>query len=106
MRNTKLLPSEQEKLIMELLPTSERATMEKMKEKRIKDFDSDDLTALHILLLKWAKFLGIKEAPEEEQIVMLIIFVKDHYSNFTLSMVKDAFNLAIARKLPNIDPEH
>ena len=78
--------------------------MEKMKEKRIKDFDSDDLTALHILLLKWAKFLGIKEAPEEEQIVMLIIFVKDHYSNFTLSMVKDAFNLAIARKLPNIDP--
>lgn len=77
-----------------------------MSGKRIKDFDADDFKQLHILLLKWAKFLGIKEAPDEEQIVMLIIFTTEHHKNFTLAMVKEAFNLAIARKLPNINPEH
>jgi hypothetical protein len=91
---------------MELLPTQEKEVMMKMREKPIRDFDADDFKSLHILLLKWAKFLGIKEAPDEEQIVMLIIFLREHFNNFTLSMVKDAFNLAIARKLPNIDPEH
>lgn len=77
-----------------------------MQEKRIKDFDGEDFRNLHIVLLKWSKFLGIKEVPDEEQIVMLIIFVKEHFNNFTIPMVKEAFNLAIARKLPNVEPEH
>lgn len=77
-----------------------------MQEIQVKEFNAQDFTKLHILLLKWAKFLGIKETPDEEDIVMLIIFIKEHFGTFTLSMVKDAFNTAIARKLPNIDPEH
>ena len=77
-----------------------------MQDKKIKDFDKEDFRNLHIIFLKWAKFLGIKEVPDEEQIVMLIIFVREHFNNFTIPMVKDAFNLAIARKLPNVEPEH
>jgi hypothetical protein len=80
--------------------------MEIMNQKRIHEFEPDDFKNLHILFLKWAKFLGIKEAPDEEHIIMLIIFVREHYNNFTMDMVKEAFNLAIARKLPNVDPEH
>lgn len=102
----KLLPTEREKLIMELLPTNERRTIELMNQKRIYEFNAEDFRNLHILFLKWAKFLGIKQAPDEEHIVMLILFVKEHYNNFSMEMIKDAFNLAIARKLPNIDPEH
>lgn len=91
---------------MELLPTNDRRTIELMNQKRIYEFNAEDFKNLHILFLKWAKFLGIKQAPEEEDIVMLILFVKEHFNNFTMEMIKEAFNLAIARRLPNIDPEH
>jgi hypothetical protein len=91
---------------MELLPTNDRRAIELMNQKRIYEFEADDFRNLHIVFLKWAKFLGIKEAPDEEHIVMLILFVKEHYNNFSIAMIKEAFNLAIARRLPNVDPEH
>ena len=77
-----------------------------MHEKRISDFEREDFEQLHILLLKWSSFLGIKEVPSDENMFNMVFFIKENFDNFTLAMVKDAFTKAIARKLPNVNPEH
>ena len=55
--------------------------------------------------MKWCKFLGIKEAPDQEDMKMILFFMKKNYGELTLDEIVNAFNLAVAHKL-SVDPNH
>ena len=55
--------------------------------------------------MKWCKFLGIKEVPDQEDMKMILFFMKKNYGELTLDEIVNAFNLAVAHKL-NVDPNH
>lgn len=87
------LPKETEKVI--------QATI----EFKIRDLTEDGFRQIHIVLLKWGKFLGIKEMPKADEIKMMVFFIKQQFGDLTLTELTNAFNLAIGRKL-DIDPNH
>ena len=66
---------------------------------------NEDFKMLHKLLLKWGKFIGLKEAPDDEQMFMLVVFVKENFTQLSLGEITNAFNLAISGTL-NINVEH
>jgi len=92
-------------LIIQKLNNQEQKIVLGSLEKKIKDFENEDFKSLHKLLLKWGKFIGLKEAPDDEQMFMLVVFVKDNFTNFSLTEITTAFNLAISGTL-NINVEH
>ena len=74
-------------------------------EKKIREFHNEDFQNLHKLLLKWGKFIGLKEAPDDESMFMLVVFVKENFIDVSLSEITNAFNMACAGKL-NVNVEH
>lgn len=72
---------------------------------KIREMTEDGFRAIHIILLKWCKFLGIKDVPQAEEMKMILLFVKTNFGDLTLPEITNAFNLAIARKL-DVDPNH
>lgn len=92
-------------LIIQKLTSQEQKIVLASFEKLIKDFKNEDFKALHKLLLKWGKFIGLKEAPDDEQMFMLVVFVKENFTNLSLAEITNAFNLAISGTL-NINVEH
>lgn len=72
---------------------------------KIRDLGEEGWQSVYVVLLKWCKFLGIKEAPDKEEMKLILFFIKQHFAEFTLDEIVNAFNLAVARKL-DIDPNH
>jgi hypothetical protein len=99
------LLNEQMQLTMKYLTKSEQEIVLADEGKQFCDFADNDFKELHKLLLKWAKFIGLKEVPDEEHIFMLVVFLKEHFPKFTLKSTTKAFNLAIAGKI-NVDARH
>jgi hypothetical protein len=77
-----------------------------IEEKAIKHFEASDFKKLDDYLLGWAKFTGITPAPDKQTRDMLIVFLQKNFAYFTLQEMTNAFNLAIARKLPIKDINH
>ena len=92
-------------LIIQKLNSQEQKIVLGSLEKKIEEFTNEDFKSLHKLLLKWGKFIGLKEAPDDEQMFMLVVFVKDNFTKMSLAEITNAFNLAIAGVL-NINVEH
>jgi len=92
-------------LIIQKLNSQEQKIVLGSLEKKIEEFTNEDFKSLHKLLLKWGKFIGLKEAPDDEQMFMLVVFVKDNFTKMSLAEITNAFNLAIAGTL-NINVEH
>jgi regulator of sigma D len=92
-------------LFIQKLSSQEQKIVLGSLEKKIKDFENEDFKMLHKLLLKWGKFIGLKEAPDDEQMFMLVVFVKENFTQLSLGEITNAFNLAIAGTL-NINVEH
>jgi len=74
-------------------------------EKKIREFQNADYQNLHKLLLKWGKFIGLKEAPTPKEMFMLVVFVKENFIDVSLQEITNAFNMACAGKL-DINVEH
>ena len=72
---------------------------------KIVDLDKSGFQSIYIVLLKWCKFLGIKEAPDREDMEMILMFIKKHFGDLTGTEVSTAFGLAVAKKL-DVDPNH
>ena len=87
------------------LPQETKKVIQATIEHKIRDLSEDGFRQIHIVLLKWGKFLGIKEMPQAEEIKMMVFFIKQQFGELTLSELTNAFNLAIGRKL-DIDPNH
>lgn len=87
------------------LPQETKKVIQATIEHKIQDLSEDGFRQIHIVLLKWGKFLGIKEMPQAEEIKMMVFFIKQQFGELTLSELTNAFNLAIGRKL-DIDPNH
>jgi hypothetical protein len=97
--------NEQMQSTMKYLTKSEQEVVLADEGKQFQYFEGNDFQELHKLLLKWAKFIGLKEVPEEEHIFMLVVFIKEHFPAFTLKSTTKAFNLAIAGKI-DVDARH
>lgn len=72
---------------------------------KIVNLNEDGFETIYMILLRWCKFLGIKEAPEQEEMMMILMFIKKNFGEMTGSELSNAFNLAVARKL-DVDPNH
>lgn len=103
---TQLTKQEQSTLLNSLKLTKETKTIVKATfSDKIRDLGEEGWHKVYVVLLKWCKFLGIKEAPDKEEMTLILFFIKQHFAEFTLDEIVNAFNLAVARKL-NIDPNH
>ena len=76
-----------------------------MFQEKLKDLPENGWQKVYTILLKWCKFLGIKEVPDREDMKMILFFMKKEFGDLTLDEVVNAFNLGVARKL-DIDPNH
>jgi len=87
------------------LPNETKIIVNASFQTQIKEMSEEGFRQIHIILVKWAKFLGIKETPQADEVKMIVFFIKQNFGDLTLEEITNAFNLAIARKL-NIDPNH
>ena len=87
------------------LPKETKIIVNASFQTKIKEMTEDGFRQIHIILLKWGKFLGIKDMPNAEEIKMIVFFIKQNFGDLTLDEITNAFNLAIARKL-SVDPNH
>ena len=74
-------------------------------KEKLKDLPENGWQRVYTILMKWCKFLGIKEVPDQEDMKMILFFMKKNYGELTLDEIVNAFNLAVAHKL-NVDPNH
>lgn len=54
---------------------------------------------LDLFLLAYSKFLGINPAPEKDERLMIISFLKENFEDFSKEEIEKAFNMALAFKL-------
>ena len=72
---------------------------------KILELQEDGFKTIYLVLMKWCKFLGIKEAPDAEHMTDILYFIKKHFGDLTAQEVSTAFELAVAKKLA-VDPNH
>ena len=89
---------------LKLTPQTKQIISASFKEK-LKDLPENGWQRVYTILMKWCKFLGIKEVPDQEDMKMILFFMKKNYGELTLDEIVNAFNLAVAHKL-NVDPNH
>jgi hypothetical protein len=89
---------------LKLTKETKRIVSASFKEK-LRDLPEDGWQRVYTILMKWCKFLGIKEVPDQEDMKMILFFMKKNYGDLTLDEIVNAFNLAVAHKL-NVDPNH
>ena len=87
------------------LPNETKIIVNASFQTQIKEMSEEGFRQIHIILVKWAKFLGIKETPQADEVKMIVFFIKQNFGDLTLEEITNSFNLAIARKL-DIDPNH
>lgn len=76
------------------------------KEKKIKDYESQDFAELDIFLLALCKFTGISEVPDAEHRKLILSFLFDNFSDFSKAEINKAFNLALSFQLDVKDLSH
>ena len=103
---TQLTKQEQSILLNSLKLTKETKTIVKATfSDKIRDLGEEGWQSVYVVLLKWCKFLGIKEAPDAEHMTDILYFIKKHFGDLTAQEVSTAFELAVAKKLA-VDPNH
>lgn len=77
---------------------SELALVLTYDEKRIGDYDKEDMTKLVELMGKWRLLLGVNSEVTATELVEICRFVFQNFKKFTLSDVNNAMNWAISGK--------
>jgi hypothetical protein len=74
-------------------------------DKKLKEFSTkEDLMLLNSLLVRWATYVGV-DTPEASQLNMLSNFIKEHFSTFNATDIKECINL-LANQTLDTDAEH
>ena len=67
-------------------------------EKRIGDFNKDDMKGLVEIMGKWRFLLGVQSESSDAELVYICQFIYDEFKKFTLSDIRLAMNWAISGK--------
>lgn len=67
--------------------------------KKVRDFNPKDFQKFDVFLLAYSKFLGINPAPEKDQRIAIMNFVKENYGMLSKEEIEKAFNMAVSFKL-------
>lgn len=74
-------------------------------EKKLKEFSTkEDLMLLNSLLVRWANYVGV-DTPDASQLNMLSNFIKEHFSTFNATDIKECISL-LANQTLDTDAEH
>lgn len=68
-------------------------------EKRIGQFDREDMTKLVETMAQWRILLGVTTDATEHELIIICQFVYDNFKKFTLSDIKLAMNWTISGKV-------
>jgi hypothetical protein len=68
-------------------------------EKKIGEFNRDDMTKLVEVMAQWRLLLGVTSDSTEAELIVICQFVYDNFKKFTLSDIKLAMNWTIAGKV-------
>jgi hypothetical protein len=67
-------------------------------EKRIGDFNKEDMKGLVEVMGKWRFLLGVQSESSDSELVFICQFIYDEFKKFTLSDIRLAMNWAISGK--------
>jgi hypothetical protein len=70
-----------------------------MSEKRIRDYNNNDMGKLMELLGEWRYLLGISSQATERELILLTKFIKDSFQNLTYTDIKTTMMMALQGKL-------
>lgn len=68
-------------------------------EKRIGDFNKEDMKGLVEIMGKWRFLLGVQSESSDTELVFICQFIYDEFKKFTLSDIRIAMNWAISGKI-------
>lgn len=68
-------------------------------EKKIRDYNREDMTKLVEVMAKWRILLGVTTESTDQELIIICQFVYDNFKNFSLSDISLAMNWAIAGKI-------
>ena len=68
-------------------------------EKRIADFNKEDMKGLVEIMGKWRFLLGVQSESSDTELVYICQFIYDEFKKFTLSDIRMAMNWAISGKI-------
>ena len=67
-------------------------------EKRIGDFNKEDMKGLVEIMGKWRFLLGVQSESSDSELIFICQFIYDEFKKFTLSDIRLAMNWAISGK--------
>ena len=98
--NSQALSKRQNNLIGEWIQNdTEYAIAQTYSEKRIGDFNREDMTKLVELMAQWRLLLGVTSESTEQELIVICQFVYDNFKKFTLSDIRLAMNWTISGKI-------
>jgi hypothetical protein len=65
-------------------------------EKKIGDYDREDMTKLVEVMAQWRLYLGVSTESTETELIVICQFIYDNFKRFTLSDIKLAMNWTIS----------
>lgn len=68
-------------------------------EKRIKDYNSEDMAELVKVMAQWRLLLGVTNDSTETELVVICQFIYDNFGKFTLADIRLAMNWSISGKI-------
>ncbi len=68
-------------------------------EKRLGDFNREDMTRLVEVMAKWRLLLGVTTESTDQELIVICQFVYDNFKHFTLSDISLCMNWAISGKI-------
>ena len=68
-------------------------------EKKIGDFNREDMTKLVEVMAKWRLLLGVTSDSTEHELVVICQFIYDNFKQYTLSDIELAMNWSISGRL-------
>ena len=68
-------------------------------EKRIMNYDADDMAELVKVMAQWRLLLGVTNDSTQAELVVICQFIYDNFGKFTLADIKTAMNWSISGKI-------
>ena len=98
--NSQIALQKPNNLIGEWIKTDdELAAVRTFSEKRIKDYNSEDMANLVKLMAQWRLLLGVTNDSTETELVVICQFIYDTFGKFTLADIRLAMNWSISGKI-------
>lgn len=98
--NSQIALQKPNNLIGEWIKTDdELAAVRTFSEKRIKDYNSEDMAELVKVMAQWRLLLGVTNDSTETELIVICQFIYDNFGKFTLADIRLAMNWSISGKI-------